>query len=287
MIGGLVVVAIVYASTVMRLSLLTDEEESNYVEIKSDRYRLKEMEHEMGAQMHVIDTLMAELNKTREESLGEMKSLREALNAHGSIAAVHEAAATVTNSKTLPPSSVTPPPPAPTLPPPMPPPPPPPPPTPTPPLLPPPPPPTPPPPPPPPPTLKPTKQGSATGLADYGGPLQALSVGAPLSMAEDPDAEIAQKRRAVKEAMVHSWEGYKTFAWGDDELQPLSKKGKNWLNVGATIVDGAVATACTSHTRACPHQASDEANTDTCAPPPSFTSVPCRDVNLQRCRRSS
>eukprot|EP01052_Picozoa_sp_SAG31_P040275 SAG31_NODE_5795_length_2325_cov_1.352201_4_plen_101_part_00 len=30
---------------------------------------------------------------------------------------------------------------------------------------------------------------------------------------------------------------YKEFAWGFDELKPVTKKGKNWLAGGATIVD--------------------------------------------------
>ena len=29
-----------------------------------------------------------------------------------------------------------------------------------------------------------------------------------------------EKREAVKAALLHSWEGYKKFAWGTDELMP-------------------------------------------------------------------
>jgi mannosyl-oligosaccharide alpha-1,2-mannosidase len=42
---------------------------------------------------------------------------------------------------------------------------------------------------------------------------------------------------AVKNAMRHSWMGYKKFAWGQDELRPMSKSGNNWLHQGGTIVD--------------------------------------------------
>lgn len=33
---------------------------------------------------------------------------------------------------------------------------------------------------------------------------------------------------AVKTATAHAWKGYKKYAWGKDDLQPLSKTGKNW-----------------------------------------------------------
>ena len=42
----------------------------------------------------------------------------------------------------------------------------------------------------------------------------------------------------VKEAMTHSWAAYEQFAWGFDELQPLTQEGKDSLGgLGATIVD--------------------------------------------------
>ena len=33
---------------------------------------------------------------------------------------------------------------------------------------------------------------------------------------------------SVKTEFLHAWNGYKHYAWGFDQLQPLSKKGKNW-----------------------------------------------------------
>lgn len=44
--------------------------------------------------------------------------------------------------------------------------------------------------------------------------------------------------QAVKAAMKHCWDGYRKYAWGYDELKPVTKtKANNWLNMGATIVD--------------------------------------------------
>lgn len=36
---------------------------------------------------------------------------------------------------------------------------------------------------------------------------------------------------------LHAWKGYRDFAWGYDELDPIRKKGNNWLGLGLTIVD--------------------------------------------------
>lgn len=54
------------------------------------------------------------------------------------------------------------------------------------------------------------------------------------------DAKTLSRRAAVKAAMVHAWGGYKTYAWGTDELRPLSKKGDaEFGGLGATIFDAA------------------------------------------------
>ena len=45
------------------------------------------------------------------------------------------------------------------------------------------------------------------------------------------------RRDEVKKAFMHSWEGYKKFAWGTDELMPQARTGHNWLGLGGTIVD--------------------------------------------------
>jgi ER degradation enhancer, mannosidase alpha-like 2 len=37
-----------------------------------------------------------------------------------------------------------------------------------------------------------------------------------------------EMREKVVEATKHAWQGYRQFAWGYDDLQPLTKKGKNW-----------------------------------------------------------
>lgn len=47
-----------------------------------------------------------------------------------------------------------------------------------------------------------------------------------------------KRLKAVKEAMIHSWGGYKKFAWKQDEVTPISKGRKNpFGGWGATLVD--------------------------------------------------
>lgn len=55
---------------------------------------------------------------------------------------------------------------------------------------------------------------------------------------EDSD-RVARKRRVhVRNAMRHAWHGYKTYAWGYDELRPQSKRGdNNWGAQATTKID--------------------------------------------------
>jgi len=54
-----------------------------------------------------------------------------------------------------------------------------------------------------------------------------------------PGAPRAERRRlAVRAAMAHAWAGYVKYAWGADELAPVSKRGyETFCSLGATLVD--------------------------------------------------
>ncbi|XP_072518257.1 endoplasmic reticulum mannosyl-oligosaccharide 1,2-alpha-mannosidase isoform X2 [Salminus brasiliensis] len=67
----------------------------------------------------------------------------------------------------------------------------------------------------------------AAGQAEVEGaaPLQPVSV-KPVDRAE-----------AVREAFRHAWKGYKEFAWGHDELKPISKTHGEWFGLGLTLID--------------------------------------------------
>ncbi|KAI1882501.1 hypothetical protein AGOR_G00251410 [Albula goreensis] len=52
-----------------------------------------------------------------------------------------------------------------------------------------------------------------------------------------PAVVSAQRQEAVKEAFRHAWKGYKEFAWGHDELKPVSKSYGEWFGLGLTLID--------------------------------------------------
>jgi mannosyl-oligosaccharide alpha-1,2-mannosidase len=45
------------------------------------------------------------------------------------------------------------------------------------------------------------------------------------------------KRAAVVGAIRHAWGGYVKYAWGADELKPISKRSTDWIGLGLTILD--------------------------------------------------
>ncbi|KAL7304893.1 hypothetical protein TKK_0002697 [Trichogramma kaykai] len=60
---------------------------------------------------------------------------------------------------------------------------------------------------------------------------------------EDPDPVTRQRREKVKEMMKHGWNNYVRYAWGKNELRPISKRAHSASifgssMIGATIVDG-------------------------------------------------
>ena len=58
-----------------------------------------------------------------------------------------------------------------------------------------------------------------------------MSLGPPLQMTHN------EKQQAIVSAFKHAWKAYKKYAWGKDELLPLSHKSSTWFNLGLTIVD--------------------------------------------------
>lgn len=47
----------------------------------------------------------------------------------------------------------------------------------------------------------------------------------------------ADRQEAVRDAFRHAWKGYKEYAWGHDELRPLSKSYSEWFGLGLTLID--------------------------------------------------
>jgi hypothetical protein len=58
------------------------------------------------------------------------------------------------------------------------------------------------------------------------------------AMRQQSDKEARERRESVKAGMRHAWSGYKRYAWGRDEVKPISNHGQdNWGGMGVTLVD--------------------------------------------------
>merc|ERR1719158_1824005 len=72
---------------------------------------------------------------------------------------------------------------------------------------------------------------------------EARAAGLPkIQGGEDSDATTRERREHVKGMMKHAWDNYVTYAWGKNELRPVSMRGHSASifgssSMGATIVD--------------------------------------------------
>ena len=46
-----------------------------------------------------------------------------------------------------------------------------------------------------------------------------------------------ERREQVKGVMRRAWNAYRNYAWGADEIKPVSNRSHDWLRLGATLVD--------------------------------------------------
>uniref|UniRef100_A0A4W5PCY7 alpha-1,2-Mannosidase n=1 Tax=Hucho hucho TaxID=62062 RepID=A0A4W5PCY7_9TELE len=60
--------------------------------------------------------------------------------------------------------------------------------------------------------------------------------GKPVILARACVSEV-DRLEAVRDAFRHAWKGYKEFAWGKDELRPISKSYGEWFGLGLTLID--------------------------------------------------
>lgn len=49
----------------------------------------------------------------------------------------------------------------------------------------------------------------------------------------------AERAKAIKEAMLHSWRNYKRYAFGSDEIRPVTRDILNWVpgGIAMTMID--------------------------------------------------
>lgn len=51
------------------------------------------------------------------------------------------------------------------------------------------------------------------------------------------EVPINDQQKEIITATLHSWEGYRKYAWGFDTLKPISRTSSTWFGVGLTIID--------------------------------------------------
>uniref|UniRef100_A0A672FQU8 alpha-1,2-Mannosidase n=1 Tax=Salarias fasciatus TaxID=181472 RepID=A0A672FQU8_SALFA len=74
------------------------------------------------------------------------------------------------------------------------------------------------------------KRGNASAVEDKAAESK---TGAPPSTV----CSEANRLEVVRDAFRHAWKGYKEFAWGHDELRPISKSYSEWFGLGLTLID--------------------------------------------------
>jgi len=82
--------------------------------------------------------------------------------------------------------------------------------------------------------------GVAVDRASYTPPKSTLTFDSPTAdiLAEyKTDTSPEARRHWIKREFLHSWEGYKNFAWGQDELKPVSRTPHENFGMGLTLVD--------------------------------------------------
>lgn len=58
-----------------------------------------------------------------------------------------------------------------------------------------------------------------------------MPLGPPLQYEHTP------RQEAVVKAFNHAWKAYRKYAWGKDELKPVSKSSNQWFKLGLTLID--------------------------------------------------
>ena len=73
----------------------------------------------------------------------------------------------------------------------------------------------------------PRAAGQRNDLSSVGGML----LGSPLQTSH------TDRQKHVVNSFKHAWKAYKMYAWGKDELKPISRDSNEWFNLGLTLVD--------------------------------------------------
>ncbi|XP_032426137.1 endoplasmic reticulum mannosyl-oligosaccharide 1,2-alpha-mannosidase [Xiphophorus hellerii] len=57
------------------------------------------------------------------------------------------------------------------------------------------------------------------------------------SIHQQVSPKAAERLEAVRDAFRHAWKAYREYAWGHDELKPITKSFSEWFGLGLTLID--------------------------------------------------
>ncbi|GAA6082506.1 mannosidase, alpha, class 1B, member 1b [Tachysurus ichikawai] len=86
--------------------------------------------------------------------------------------------------------------------------------------------------------IKTVVEDGTKSLISWLGAVQKKDKGTDVEKREVEDSTVeANRLEAVRDAFRHAWKGYTDFAWGHDELKPISKSYSEWFGLGLTLID--------------------------------------------------
>ncbi|XP_069333237.1 LOW QUALITY PROTEIN: endoplasmic reticulum mannosyl-oligosaccharide 1,2-alpha-mannosidase [Eulemur rufifrons] len=59
----------------------------------------------------------------------------------------------------------------------------------------------------------------------------------PPAVLQNRPAHPNDRQKGVVDVFLHAWKGYRRFAWGRDELKPVSRSFSEWFGLGLTLID--------------------------------------------------
>uniref|UniRef100_A0A8C5VDC9 alpha-1,2-Mannosidase n=1 Tax=Microcebus murinus TaxID=30608 RepID=A0A8C5VDC9_MICMU len=57
------------------------------------------------------------------------------------------------------------------------------------------------------------------------------------AVVQSQPARLNDRQKGVVDVFLHAWNGYRKFAWGHDELRPVSRSFSEWFGLGLTLID--------------------------------------------------
>ncbi|OQV17586.1 Endoplasmic reticulum mannosyl-oligosaccharide 1,2-alpha-mannosidase [Hypsibius exemplaris] len=83
----------------------------------------------------------------------------------------------------------------------------------------------------------PLRTAAVTQSTTQQGSMEKMQEGMVMPMPKTFTGPDNDRQRQVVDGFQWAWDAYKRYAWGHDELKPLSRSYKEWFHIGLTLVD--------------------------------------------------